>query len=384
MAKLDLEIANQRLQAGGIKIRIYEKVTGGPLYLRGTFPPKPESKKTRPYQQWISTGYRNNTPGIQAAIQMARKIDLELVEGRFDWAYWRNGPTEPANERIAYKVAILRLSKSWFEGMGETPSSLYTWAKDYESVFKHLDPDAPVDGAALLDWIVARSEPNTRARKRYCQAIKKLCGSAQVPIDLERLGKLAGHYGRPGTIKSRQIPTDEEIVQIWERLTDPVARWVWGIMATFGVRNFEVWFLDVSELARGGNTIQVKRGKGSRPRVAYPLPRSWIDQFGLRGASPLPAPDPILTNGQLGDRITHIFTNKGLPGPYNLRHAWRQRAIVNRIDPSVAAKSLGHSVQVSQKTYTAWITEQTCDAAFEEAWLGQRGESSTTPAEQEG
>lgn len=37
------------------------------------------------------------------------------------------------------------------------------------------------------------------------------------------------------------------------------------------------------------------------------------------------------------------------------------------IDPSVAARSLGHSVNVSQKTYTAWLNEEVSQSAFAQA-----------------
>ncbi|NJK64910.1 MAG: hypothetical protein HC921_21390 [Synechococcaceae cyanobacterium SM2_3_1] len=115
-------------------------------------------------------------------------------------------------------------------------------------------------------------------------------------------------------------------------------------MATFGVRNFESWFVDIQDLLNGGYTIRVLPSKTQRERIARALPRIWIDRIGLRCPSPLKQPDPNKTHGELGDAVTHMFTNKGLPGPYNLRHGWRERAIRYGIDPSVAARSLGHSV----------------------------------------
>jgi integrase len=42
--------------------------------------------------------------------------------------------------------------------------------------------------------------------------------------------------------------------------------------------------------------------------------------------------------------------------PYDLRHAWAVRAIYSpKIGTSMAAKSMGHSVQVHNSTYQKWF-----------------------------
>ncbi len=52
--------ANGRLRASKIGISIEKR--GGTLWLRGTLPPKPNSGKTKPYQQKLSLRTKEN-PG---------------------------------------------------------------------------------------------------------------------------------------------------------------------------------------------------------------------------------------------------------------------------------------------------------------------------------
>jgi len=48
--------------------------------------------------------------------------------------------------------------------------------------------------------------------------------------------------------------------------------------------------------------------------------------------------------------------NKAAFQPYDLRHAWAVRAIHNpKISPSLAAKSMGHSLAVHSSVYQRWF-----------------------------
>ncbi|WP_245911836.1 hypothetical protein [Brunnivagina elsteri] len=69
---------------------------GNTLWLRGTFPPKSNSGKTKPHQQRISLrtkeqpqGVKATIAGLQYAEQQARAIALQLDKGQFNWADWQ-------------------------------------------------------------------------------------------------------------------------------------------------------------------------------------------------------------------------------------------------------------------------------------------------------
>ncbi|MFH7029385.1 MAG: hypothetical protein ACHBN1_29340 [Heteroscytonema crispum UTEX LB 1556] len=58
--------ANGRLRASKIGIAIQQR--GNALWLRGTFPPKPNSCKTKPHQQRISLKTKEQPLGVKATI----------------------------------------------------------------------------------------------------------------------------------------------------------------------------------------------------------------------------------------------------------------------------------------------------------------------------
>jgi len=250
----EVKRANTQLKLAKSKARLWQKEEGGILYLRATLPPKPKSGKDKAYQQTIPLGMRPTTAGVRKAVQEAKRLDLQLADGEFTWSIWLGKELEQGPTIGEW---IPKWERQFFLEKGETPSTRNTWRKDYYSVYRKIPDSFELPEAAVLELITENSEPNTRNRKRWCQALRTLVKFAELPIRLDRIQRLSGSYGRPGTIKPRELPEDENIVEIWKRLPDEKSRWVWGIMATFGLRNFECWFLDVTDLMEGGTTIQV-------------------------------------------------------------------------------------------------------------------------------
>lgn len=86
--------ANGRLRASNIGISIEQR--GSTLWLRGTLPPKPNSGRTKPYQQKLSLRTREHPQGVKATIaglqyaeQQARAIRVQLDKSQFNWADWQ-------------------------------------------------------------------------------------------------------------------------------------------------------------------------------------------------------------------------------------------------------------------------------------------------------
>lgn len=75
--------ANGRLKIGKIGVKI--EVKGDRLYLRGTFPPKPSSKKQHPHQQRIALGIHANVKGVKLAERKAREVGATIDAGTFSW-----------------------------------------------------------------------------------------------------------------------------------------------------------------------------------------------------------------------------------------------------------------------------------------------------------
>ena len=53
----------------------------------------------------------------------------------------------------------------------------------------------------------------------------------------------------------RDLPKDELIEQLWETIPNKSWKFVFGLMATYGLRNHEVFFCDLSSLTNFGDKI---------------------------------------------------------------------------------------------------------------------------------
>jgi len=118
-----------------------------------------------------------------------------------------------------------RYEQWFFATKGETSSSRYTWEKDYLAVYRKIPSHAELTEEFIISFIQEHSQPNTRSRKRYTQALRKLAEFAELPIRMKKLQQLSGNYGRPGTLKPRKLLTDEEIIEIWSILDNPLAKY---------------------------------------------------------------------------------------------------------------------------------------------------------------
>jgi hypothetical protein len=302
--------ANEKLKGEGCRIRLYQRKPGWGLQLQGTLPPKPGSSRTVAHQQKISlkaiTGLeiQPSAQGIKRAIAEAKRVDSLLVLNQFDWQEFMVQSVKAQAGLLARD--LIPQFKTWYFGTrGTTEQTRTTWKTEYEQVFKVLDPTTPLVQDPLESFILAHSEPNTRTRKRFVMAIRKLCEFAGVPVNIRRFRELSGAY-QPGEM-SRQLLSDQDIEQIWGQIDSPHVQLWWGYLATFGLRNHELFHLDASELLSGGKTIRVSdRAKSKKTRVVYPLPSDWVETFKLRQPLDL-HPEPGVLNRTLGARITKAF-----------------------------------------------------------------------------
>ncbi len=83
------------------------------------------------------------------------------------------------------------------------------------------------------------------------------------------LNKYKGNY-QP-TIK-RDIPTLEEIDSYYARLRSPQWRWVFGIIACYGIRPHEIFHLDCALMQEYPPVLRVKEKTKTGSRLVYPLP----------------------------------------------------------------------------------------------------------------
>jgi integrase len=157
-------------------------------------------------------------------------------------------------------------------------------------------------------------------------------------------------------INPRLLPSDEEIAVAIEVIGDPGWRWIYGMMATYGLRNHEVFFLDHKDFP----VVRVRAEAKTKERSIKPLYPEWAERWDLHEAV---YPEkisftPETSNALLGGKITKWFDRRMQFSPYNLRHCYSRRCALFDIEPSTAAQLMGHTLFIHETVYKAWVGEK--------------------------
>jgi len=365
---------NARFKAARLGLAIERR--GETLGLRGTLPPRPGSARLRPHQQRLPLKRPANKAGLKQIEQDAKGIAGRLIEGRFDWADYLYPQAGPGGN-LADQIERFRLH--FFSRYGASPAdqaaATTTWQKAYAPHYQRLQAVAArsphLGPSERVLATVQQTRPNSRSRQICCTALAALAEFLQwsLPFDLKTYW---GSYGG-SKAKPRRLPNDEEIVQWYERIPNPGWRYVYGLLATYGLRNHEAFFCDLTQLKGGQPEARITVGETTKTGLhdVWPFYPEWVDQFDLRQ----PVLPPIQTDlGQttlqrVGQLVSNQFRRYGVPfSPYALRHAWAVRTIHFGLPDTVAARMMGHSVAIHTRTYHRWISlrdqQQAVDAAL--------------------
>lgn len=349
-----IEQANGRLRAANVGIVI--ELRGDSLYLRATLPPKPGARSQRPSQQRIrlsNRGIKANLAGIKEkeAEAEARKVSALLACREFDWQPYLRASVDPLCLTIDHWVA--EFEADYFARRERNPKSETTWKGDYLRVFNKLPKNAALS-IEVLQQVILKAPPDTRTRKRTAIALNALAKFADLEVNFK---PLSGTYS-PKKVQPRDLPDDLTVATWFHQIAACDWRWAYGILATYGLRNHELFHLDFSNFPM----LIVKEGK-TGSRLVYPIYPEWASEWELDKVT-LPNCSGK-TNSDLGSRVGHAFKRLGIPfTAYDLRHAWAVRSLEFGLDISLAAKQMGHSVQVHSDLYHHWISKDVHQKAF--------------------
>jgi hypothetical protein len=233
------------------------------------------------------------------------------------------------------------------------------WDGDYLKILKRLPQDEPLTQKRLIA-LIEETEVNTRTRKRAVGAVGYLARFANIDFDPS---PWAGGYTFSRQAE-RTIPSDQSILDWGNQLTSDTWRWVYGMVAAYGLRPHEVFLVDLDRLREGSKALKVLDGK-TGPRLAMPYPDRWFDTFQL--ARPrLPGIKLDRSHEALGHSATRYFWQQKIPfGLYDMRHAYALRAMHAGVKHPIAAKMMGHSESVHLRIYRHWIDEAAIVAEWE-------------------
>ena len=381
---------NGLLAAEGCALRL--EIRGGRLGLRGPLPDRLGAGQVQ--IQRLSLGLPASPAGLTKALERLARLRQELASGRFQWRDWQRdiagaGEGSPAGagagglgfrplaEQLeAFEVAFRNDPKRRRRPAG----SRSTWAAAYRPYLRRLVANAadqrpgPLDADLLVD-VLESYEISSRSRQQCGVALAALARHLQLELPEDWRDRAAG-YGLHLT-RFRPLPTDSQILELVGQIPNPRWRLAYGLMATYGLRNHEVFFCDGSALAPGADRVlRVLPTSKTGEHQVWPFQPEWIDHFELErlGRDPNALPPVNLdlrrtTLQQVGRRVAEQFRRYGLPiTPYDLRHAWAVRTIHIGLPDTVAARMMGHSVAIHTRTYHHWITrrdqQQAVDAAL--------------------
>ncbi len=374
-----LQKLNARLAVAQMGVQIERR--GEKLNIRGTFPPKPGSDRLRPYQQRLSLGLPATKQGLKQVEQEAKVIAAQLIQKSFSWHDYLSGQGGKRLSQLELTEQIQAFERAFFSSpqrMVNPASTKTTWNSAYVPYLRKLEATQTTHRSlSLVECLyktVQSIDCNTRSRQLCCTALTAFAEflGLDLPIDLKTL---AGGYGKHRT-KARQLPSDEAILAAWHKIPNPTWQFVYGMMATYGLRNHEVFFCDYAPLVGGDTRVDVLASTKTGSHAVWAFYPEWIDSFGLRAVQLPPiATDLTQTTLQrIGQRVTAQFRRYGIPfSPYDLRHAWAVRTIHLGLPDTVAAKMMGHSVAVHTRTYHQWITHRDQQQAVEAALQRRSG-----------
>lgn len=337
-----------RLNAKLDKVKIRQK--GNRLYLRATLPAKDNKSEWKQYD--VRTGCPATDDGYKAAYGKAQRLESDLIFERFTWEDWIAPETKAIKQNC--ETAITAFEKAFWESRKRTPSREGCYYRDYGVALAQLPLDEPLTGETLKRQLL-KSEVDTRTRERNWNAYTALAKFAEIELPKD-WRKLKGNYQPP----PRRIPSDDEILEIWDSLYPGKWRWAFGMFAAYGLRNHEIVRIDLSDFP----LVKVSGNSKTGPRLVYPLHKDWPDRLNLQDFNPPELSSEI--NVENGQRVCQAFKRNKIPfSVYALRDAYALRSARLGISPAIAAKWMGHSLTTHYHHYLRHIEQIDFDSVWE-------------------
>jgi len=340
--------------------------------------------------QRISLGLPATQAGVAQAMLELEGVSQQLREGTFRWGDWSCRPV--ASPSASSSAATGAAPQAWLEAFEAAffadprrrrrpAGSRTTWSAAYRPYLRRVatvaadDPGGGALDLPLLERVLESYPLASRSRQQCGIALGALARQQGLVLPGD-WSERSGGYGLHAA-RFRQLPSDPEILELVERIPNPSWRLAYGLMATYGLRNHEVFFCDCSALGPGGDRVlRVLPTSKTGEHQVWPFQPDWVGHFGLeRLARDRVALPPVRTDlrrttlQQVGRRVAEQFRRYDLPiTPYDLRHAWAVRTVHIGLPDTVAARMMGHSVAIHTRTYHHWITrrdqQQAVDAAL--------------------
>jgi len=172
------------------------------------------------------------------------------MQKEFNWQDWVDiySPDTATISEILDKFKTVYLAKN----------SVTCWQNYLLSAYKWLPQDQQLTIKAIAPALT-RHAKDSRSRQVAFNAISVLLKYTELEIDIEQYRST---YTR-ASLNPRNIPSDEAIAEWYDKITNPSWRWAYGVFATYGIRNHEIFHIEL-ELPN----IRVIEGKTNQFAIA--------------------------------------------------------------------------------------------------------------------
>ena len=371
---------NRKFLIKGSKLKIEKR--GGKLNIRGSLPSK-ENKNIQKVQR-ISLGIDADIDGLEEAKKKLQLINLQLELNQFKWRDWITSSIQEGNKTYEFFIKeISEFEKKFFkEQRNEHLNSARksTWNSSYKPYIKRMiniykKNDNKDINHIFLSTLKSYQE-GSRSRKQCGTSLNVFADFLKLSLPSEWKSLSRGYGIKKASF--RDLPDDNLIEELWRNIPNKSWQYVFGLMATYGLRNHEVFFCDLSALKNNGDKIlRVLPTTKTGEHQVWPFHPKWVDLFQLSSLGNDPSLLPKInrdlghtTLQNIGKRITDQFKRYCIKiKPYDLRHAWAVRTIFYDLPDTVAARMMGHSVSLHNQTYHHWITKRDQQKAVNNALL---------------
>ena len=380
----EIRLINNEFTAKGNKLKIEKR--GSKLNIRGSLPSKEDKKILK--TQRISLGINADITGLREAQKKLQLISLQLELNQFDWRNWSSnnkGDNNKLNDFFFKKISefektfYIETKNDYLKSAKKT-----TWISSYKPYIKRMistyhEAENKELSKIFINTLKSYKE-GTKSRKQcgislnvFAEFIKH-----NLPPEWKSLSK--GYGLRKASY--RNLPDDNLIENTWKKIPNKSWQYVFALMATYGLRNHEVFFCDLSSLKNNGDKIiRILPSTKTGEHQVWPFHPKWVELFGLSNLGEDPTLLPkinkdlkVTTLQNIGKRITDQFNRYKIEiRPYDLRHAWAVRTIFYDLPDTVAARMMGHSVNLHTQTYHHWITKRDQQKAVNNALLKFNG-----------
>ena len=376
----EINVINRKFLIKGSKLKIEKR--GGKLNIRGSLPSK-ENKNIQKVQR-ISLGIDADTDGLEEAKKKLQLINLQLELNQFEWRNWITSSIQENNKTYEFFIKeISEFEKNFFkeyrnEHLNSARKS--TWNSSYKPYIKRMiniykKNDNKDINHIFLSTLKSYQE-GSRSRKQCGTSLNVFADFLKLSLPSEWKSLSRGYGIKKASF--RNLPDDNLIEELWRNIPNKSWQYVFGLMATYGLRNHEVFFCDLSALKNNGDKIlRVLPTTKTGEHQVWPFHPKWVDLFQLSSLGNDPSLLPKInrdlghtTLQNIGKRITDQFKRYCIKiKPYDLRHAWAVRTIFYDLPDTVAARMMGHSVSLHNQTYHHWITKRDQQKAVNNALL---------------